>query len=114
MRVASDLSDYEGELELRSEIRITDRRSGPGANEPATSESIDFPVTVPCAATTDTTIGSLCEITTTMERSSPAPSPKAPDRSGSSTRRASTTAAPTGSRQPQDNTLFAVQGLFVP
>ena len=31
VRVASDLSDYEGELELRSEVRITDRRSGPGA-----------------------------------------------------------------------------------
>ena len=71
VRVASDLSDYEGELELRAKIRITDRRSGPGANEPATGQDIEFPVTVPCAATEDTTIGSRCEVATTAEAITP-------------------------------------------
>ena len=114
VRVASDLSDYEGELELRSQIRITDRRSGPGADEPATVEDIDFPVTVPCAATEDTTIGSRCEVATTAEAIIPGAVTEGARSIWAFDQTRVYDGGPDGLASTQDNTLFAVQGLFVP
>ncbi len=114
VRVASDLSDYEGELELRSRIRITDRRSGPGADEPATGEDIDFPVTVPCAATEDTTIGARCEIATTAEAITPGAVSEGARSIWQFGQPRVYDGGPDGLASTQDNTLFAVQGLFVP
>ena len=114
VRVASDLSDYEGELELRSEIRIIDRRSGPGADEPATMETLDFPVTVPCAATTDATIGAHCEITTTVEAITPGAVTEGARSIWEFGRARVYDGGPDGLAETQDNTLFAVQGVFVP
>ena len=114
VRVASDLSDYEGELELRSQIRITDRRSGPGADEPATMEDIDFPVTVPCTATADTTIGAHCEIATTAEAITPGAVTEGARSIWEFGQARVYDGGPDGLAATQDNTLFAVQGLFVP
>jgi hypothetical protein len=114
VRVASDLSDYEGELELRSEIRITDRRSGPAADEPATMQTLDFPVTVPCTATTDATIGAHCEITTTVEAITPGAVSEGARSIWEFGRARVYDGGPDGLAATQDNTLFAVQGVFVP
>ena len=114
VRVASDLSDYEGELELRSEVRISDRRSGSGTDEPATMETIDFPVTVPCTATADTTIGAHCEITTTMDAITPGAVPEGARSIWEFGRARVYDGGHDGLAATQDNTLFAVQGLFVP
>ena len=114
VRVASDLSDYEGELELRTRIRITDRRSGPGADEPATGEDIDFPVTVPCTATEDTTIGARCEIATTAEAITPGAVSEGARSIWQFGQPRVYDGGPDGLASTQDNTLFAVQGLFVP
>ena len=63
VRKKSDFSDYAGELQVDQTLRLTDRRSGPGQDEPATVADTDFPVTVPCTATGSTTIGSSCAVT---------------------------------------------------
>ena len=114
VRVASDLSDYEGELELRFQIRITDRRSGPGANEPATVEDFDFSLTVPCAATADTTIGAHCEVATTVEAITPGAVAEGARSVWQFGRARVYDGGPDGVAATQDNTLFVVQGVFVP
>ena len=70
VRKKSDLSDYTGELQLNPTLRITDKYNGPGASpepfsDPGTTSDLSFPVTIPCAATGPTTIGSSCSVATT-------------------------------------------------
>ncbi len=65
VRKKSDLSDYTGELQADQTLRMTDTLNGPSQTEPGTVQDIHFPVTVPCAATASTTIGSTCAVTTT-------------------------------------------------
>jgi dienelactone hydrolase len=65
VRRKSDLSDYTGDVLLNQTLRLTDRHSGPGDNEPATVVASDFPIFPHCTATGDTTVGSTCQIATT-------------------------------------------------
>jgi hypothetical protein len=69
VRKASDLSDYTGELRLDQGLRITDKDNTPypGGPGPGTVTDTSFPVTIPCAATADTSVGSTCAIDTTAE-----------------------------------------------
>jgi hypothetical protein len=64
IRKKSDRTDYTGQLQLQLPLRLTDKRSGPSANEPGTGDTT-IPFTVPCTATGDTAIGSSCSVTTT-------------------------------------------------
>ena len=101
VRLASGLSDYTGTLEARLGLRITDRAGG----EPVTLTDTPLPVTVPCTATTDTTIGSRCTVSTTADAVVP----------GSVPERARSIWALDQVRVYDGNgSLFAVQGLFVP
>jgi hypothetical protein len=117
VRKKSDLSDYSGELALAPDLRITDKNNTPNPGGPgaATVQDTTLPVTIPCAATTDTTIGSSCNISTTVNSIYPG-AIIAGKRAiwqlgqvqvydGGSDGLASTTA---------DNTLFLDQGVFVP
>jgi hypothetical protein len=114
VREQGTLADYTGELEARPTVRFTDQVDG-GGPLPATTEDVPFPVSVPCSATVDTTIGSACAITTSANAVLPGSvvggrrSIWALDKmqvyDGGSDGSAATTA---------DNTLFATQGLFVP
>jgi hypothetical protein len=114
VRKASDLADYEGELELRTRIRLTDRASGPAANEPATTEDFDFAVPFPCAVTADATIGAHCAVVTTAEAIAPGAVGEG-DRSVWALGHARVyDGGPDGAAATQDNTLFLVQGVFVP
>jgi Tol biopolymer transport system component len=112
---ASDLSDYTGELQARMSVRRTDKYNGPGGNEDLTSEAVDFPVTIPCAATSSPTDGSDCSLTTWADVVVPGFAPEG-KRSiydlgqvrvydGGADGDAETTG---------DNALLAVQGVFVP
>jgi hypothetical protein len=70
VRNQSGLSDYLGQLQVNPSIRITDRNNSaaPGTDpyaDAATASEVSFPVTVPCAATSDTSIGSSCSLATT-------------------------------------------------
>jgi hypothetical protein len=69
VRMRSDLSDYTGDLEARFTIQITDKNNtphpgGPGA---ATVQELTHSHQIPCAETANTTVGSTCQLDTTVE-----------------------------------------------
>ena len=114
---AADGPDYTGQLQGNATLRITDHfnavASG-GGTDPATVVDIPFPITFSCANTTDTSIGSACNISTSCTL---------PD--CSSVRDGNRTVVGITQLQVFDggadgisgttpNSLFAVQGLFVP
>jgi hypothetical protein len=117
VRRKSDLSDYTGELSLAPGLRITDKNNTPNPGGPGagTVQDTTLPITIPCAATADTTIGSTCNLSTTVNAVYPGavvPGKRAiwqfgPVRvyDGGADGLASTVA---------DNTLFLDQGVFVP
>jgi len=67
VRDAADLSDYRKDIETRTMLRITDRASGPSANEKATLQDLPFSFAVPCTGTSDKTTGSSCTLITSVE-----------------------------------------------
>jgi Beta-propeller repeat len=114
VRKQSDLSDYTGDLRADQTLRITDRYNGPSLNEAATLQDVSFPLTVPCSATADATIGGTCSATTTANALAP----------GVLTAGNRTTwqigqvqvfdGGPDGNADTAPNTVFAREGLFVP
>ena len=62
VRLNPNLNDYTGQLQASITLRITDRLSGPSANEVGTITDIPFNVTIPCAATSSSTIGATCSL----------------------------------------------------
>jgi CSLREA domain-containing protein len=115
VRREDDLADYTGELLAHTEFRITDKTGGGTGNLATTSVDVPFEFTVPCASTTDTTIGGECSITTTADTLA-----------GGSVAEGKRSIFKVGDIQlfdggsdgdagtPTGNTLFAWQGLFVP
>jgi hypothetical protein len=110
----ADGPDYSGELQGNATIRITDHNSGPNFNEAATVVDIPFPVNMACAGTSSTATGGTCSVTSTAV--AVVPEVAEPARAvveftqmlvfdGGSDGQAGTTT---------DNTLFEVQGIFVP
>jgi hypothetical protein len=114
VRKRSDLSDYAGEVQLVASGRITDRLNGTSQGQPGTTVDLSFPVTAQCVATTDTTIGGSCAITTTFNAVVPGSIPESKRaiwqmgqvvvNDGGADSLVSTT----------PNTVFARQGIFVP
>jgi hypothetical protein len=110
----SDLSDYAGELDVRTNLRITDGLSGPGSDENATvsDRTLRFPVS--CTPTGSTTTGSTCATTTTMDALFP----------GSVIERKRAIwdlgdinvydGGPDGVASTNDNTLYLSSGVFIP
>ena len=115
VRRGGDLSDYEGELELRLPLRITDKWNGNGTDASATVTDLPLRIGVPCAYTHVGNIGAHCQVSTTIETVYPNAVPETKRsvwefgqlelRSGGPDREADTAAG---------NNLFAVQGVFVP
>ena len=114
VREQAGLGDYAGELEGRPTVRITDQLDG-GGPLPQTTVDFPFPISVPCATTADTTIGSTCGVLTSANSLTPGAAlggrraiwalPRVDVYDGGSDGDAATTA---------DDTLFATQGVFVP
>jgi hypothetical protein len=113
---SADGPDYSGELQATAMIRITDHYNGPGLNEAATVRDIPFPINLTCSNTADTAIGGSCNVNTSTPVVCPECGVKEGQRTivqldqiqvfdGGSDGQVSTTA---------DNTLFMVQGVFVP
>jgi hypothetical protein len=71
VRVMPGLGDYAGELQASVMLRATDRASGPGADEPATTQDFPFQFAVPCQATASTSIGGACAVDTTADALTP-------------------------------------------
>ena len=68
------LTDYTGQLQVTVSLRLTDRDNGvsaPGGVDAATVGDSPLTFTLPCAATSDTTVGSTCSIVTTAEALAP-------------------------------------------
>jgi hypothetical protein len=70
--------------------------------------------TGPCTATANTTIGAHCEITTTMDAITPGAVPEGARSIWEFGRARVYDGGPDGLAATQENTPFAVQGLFVP
>jgi Tol biopolymer transport system component len=112
------LTDYTGEMQAMFTIQITDRRNGYLQNRPGTAQEIAFPITIPCDATADGTIGSLCSTTTTFNSVAPGAAVEKTRAiwalrqvqvfDGGPDGRADTNTA------PGTNSLFAVEGIFAP
>jgi hypothetical protein len=113
----STLTDYSGELRLRTGLRVTDKLNtphpgGPGA---ATVSDTTLGTTVPCTPTGDPGTGASCFLITSADALAP----------GSVIERKRSVwelgqvqvddgGADGDADTPADNTLFMVQGLFVP
>jgi hypothetical protein len=111
--------DYTGELESNATIRITDHVNGPvggtGGTDSATVRDLPFPLGYHCTNTPDASIGGFCTVNTSVlamfaEMSRP---PRAVVEI-SQIQVFDGGADGSVSTEPQDNTRFAVQGLFVP
>jgi hypothetical protein len=114
---SADGPDYSGELQGNATIRISDHYNGPSLTEPATVIDIPFPVNPPCSNTADTSTGGVCTVTASSCSQPPGIcSVRDGERTvveltqfqvfdSGSDGQVSTTG---------DNTLFAVQGLFIP
>ena len=112
---AADGPDYSGELQGTAQIRISDHYNGPGLNEAATVIDIPFPVTTTCANTADTGVGGHCSVATSANavvvgsvkdlQRAVVEIQQLQINDGGTDGQVSTTA---------DNTLFEVQGIFIP
>jgi len=114
VRRASDLADYDGELEVRATVRLTDRLNGSGLTESTTLSDVSFEFTVPCTVTEGTGTGSECSITTTADAVAPGiidEGARAVFQLGQVT---VADGGPDGLAATEPNGVFAVQGIFVP
>ncbi|HZO59483.1 MAG TPA: penicillin acylase family protein [Solirubrobacterales bacterium] len=117
VRKQSDLSDYTGQLQIESVVRITDRDNDEGAgggSDPATVS--DFPLDAPatCTATPDTTIGGTCNLVTTLDAVVPGVIGEGDRASWELGALQVFDGGADGLLSTAPNTLFARQGVFVP
>jgi hypothetical protein len=114
---AADGADYTGELEGTAQIRISDHFNAVapgGGTDPGTVIDIPFPVVTPCAATASTAIGSNCAITTTANAVVPG-AVKDQKRAIVEVGQLQVFDGGTDGVAASDpNTLFSVQGIFIP
>jgi hypothetical protein len=108
---AAGLPDYTGQLQVQSSLRITDRNNGP--SETGTVEA-SFAVTVPCAGTASTTVGSNCNLVTTADAISPGTVKEGARANWQLSQVRVNDGGPDGNVATTPNSVFAVQGVFVP
>jgi hypothetical protein len=122
---AADGADYTGELQGDAQIRITDHWNAvaPGGGpDAATVIDIPFPVNTSCAATASTAIGATCSVNTTANAVIGGPGPPWADPVVKDTKRAVVQVGqvqvidggPDGVVATTPNTLYGVQGIFIP
>ena len=114
MRNASDLSDYEGELQARVNLRVTDRGSGAGGSDPATVEDVTLRATVPCLPTAASAAGSACSLNTTLDALTPGIVPERARAIWELGQIEVLDWGPDGDVDTPGNEVFARQGLFIP
>ena len=114
---AADGADYTGGLQGNATIRITDHWNAVAAGggpDPATVVDIPFPVEAACAATASTSIGSTCTANTSANATVPG-SVKDGKRAIVEVGQIQISdGGPDGVTATTPNTLFAVQGIFIP
>lgn len=113
VRLATDLSDYTGELDLRPTFRLTDLDNGP---DPATVLDFQLSFHATCAATSETTTGADCNLATTADSVLPGVIKESQRMlmEGVDPVRVFDGGADGDLNTPADNTLFLTQGIFIP
>jgi WD40-like Beta Propeller Repeat len=106
----ADLSDYTGELQAQATVRITDRNGGVAS----TMTDIPLPFQVSCAATADTTTGGLCDTITSVNATIPGAAAEGERAVWALDQVRVFDGGPDGDISTPDNSLFEVQGVFVP
>lgn len=109
--------DYSGQIQSNATIRVSDHYNGPGLNEAATVVDIPFPVNAFCASTSDTSIGSTCSVTACATCIGPPRGDIGGQRSVveiTQIRVFDGGVDGNVSTQPETNTAFAIQGIFIP
>jgi hypothetical protein len=114
VRNAGTLTDYEGQLQARATVRITDRSNGDPANEAGTGPLFNFNVPVSCLATPSETIGSACSVATTADTITPGAVTEGKRAIWEMEQVRVFDGGSTGTAGAGDATVFAVQGVFVP
>jgi hypothetical protein len=110
--------DYTGELQANATIRITDHynaTSPGGGSDPATLVDIPFPVYMPCAGTSDPSVGGVCDVAF-------APQPLIPNETWFNGKRVVvemtqfevSDGGSDGAVSTTPNTPFMRQGIFIP
>jgi hypothetical protein len=112
VRKKSDLTDYTGQLQVRTSLRILDRYNGP--SEVGVGQDTSFAVTVPCTATGSTTIGSSCSVDTTADAVLPGVIKESRRSIWQMGQVQVFDGGADGVVSTTPNTLFATQGIFVP
>jgi hypothetical protein len=111
---AADGPDYSGEVQGNAIIRISDHYNGTGLNEAATVQDIPFPVNTTCTATAANTTGGVCN-TSTSANAVVVGSVKDTQRAVVEIQQLQISdGGADGAVATADNTLFEVQGIFIP
>jgi WD40-like Beta Propeller Repeat len=109
----SDLSEYTGELRGRVEVQLTDRF--PSGGVPQTTQQFPISFDVPCVPTGAEVDKSLCELATTLDTLVPGAAVEATRAMFALDQVKVYDGGPDGDADTTaDNSLFAVQGVFVP
>ena len=114
VRTKSGLTDYTGQLQGALVLRMTDKLSGSSLTEPATVQDISFPVTIACASTADATVGSTCSANTTADAITPGAVTETKRTIWQVDQVKVFDGGSDGLASTAPNTLFAVQGIFIP
>jgi hypothetical protein len=114
VRRQGTLDDYTGELTARVALRITDRQNGSVAEDPGTVVDMPFEFVASCAATASTGSGAMCAADTTADAVIPGVVKEGVRSAWEMDRVEVYDGGSDGLASTSGNTLFAVQGLFVP
>jgi hypothetical protein len=113
VRLQGTLADYAGELQAALTVRQTDRASGAAQDEDATVSDLSFPITVPCTATV-AAAGSTCSVATSFDAVMPGTAKEGKRAIWALDQVEVFDGGADGLAATTPNTLFAVQGVFVP
>jgi len=111
---AADGPDYSGGVQGNATIRISDHYNGPTLTDAATVVDIPFPVNGTCAATTSTSIGGTCTTNTTANAVVVGSVKDAQRAVVEISQLQIFDGGADGNVTTADNTLFMVQGIFIP
>ena len=116
VRTSVGLSDYTGELEARIDLRVTDRDNTPSPfpTGAATGVNTEISFTVPCAGTASTSVGATCTASTTADALVPGSIKEGKRAVWQLGQVRVRDGGADGDAQTTPNTLFAVQGVFIP
>ena len=111
---ASGGNDYAGRLEGELPVRLTDRLNGPGADEAGTLEAWPITFELPCSSSGSTAQGSQCATATTLNALIPNAVRDGKRAVIALDQVRVLDGGPDGQPDTEPNSVFAVQGIFVP